>query len=572
MKKMKRLASLLLVTASVFAMSTTAFAEDYTITINKPSSSSITLANHTYEAYQIFSAVLDSAHTDTQEGTLSQIAWGANANGTAIITALTGDDAPDALKTAFASCASLPAAQQAEAVARVLEANPELAPAFADAVAPTLTGTPVQGAKGETSLTVTNGPGYYLIKDVDNTLTAEGSEAYTDFILKVVDNVDVTVKADAPTLTKVIDEGEGVEANTASIGDSVPFKVTSRVPDMQGYTKYFFMVEDTMDEGLTFNDDVTVTIAGNELGAGDFDVEKNGQTFRIILKNFIQYNTPDLQGQPITLTYSATLNEKAKITTEGNENKAQLTYSNDPNKTATPDSDNPDKPGEGAPVGQTPEDNTMTYTTELKLKKIDNSTGAPLKGAKFSITGEQLNAVLINGTIYQKDDAGTFYKLKDGTYTTDGSGDAALYDSTEQKYSLVETVTKNTDKTKINTEAYTGDDGILRFTGLGAGTYEIEEIEPPKGYNKLDPSKITVTIGTDDEVTVSGCTWNVSSNPEGIAQEDGVYTMTFKNSKGIILPGTGGIGTVLFYIIGTAMIAAAIIMVVVKRKKTASGK
>ena len=64
---------------------------------------------------------------------------------------------------------------------------------------------------------------------------------------------------------------------------------------------------------------------------------------------------------------------------------------------------------------------------------------------------------------------------------------------------------------------------------------------------------------------------DVRQQSGSIAEEDGVYTLTFKNSKGIILPGTGGIGTVIFYIIGSAMIAAAIIMVV-RKKKTASNK
>ena len=106
MKAFKRIGAIVLTGAMVFGMSMTAFAEEYTITINKPTSSSITLANHTYEAYQIFSAVLDSAHTDSQEGTLSQIRWGTNANGAAIIDALTGTNAPAELKTAFASCAA----------------------------------------------------------------------------------------------------------------------------------------------------------------------------------------------------------------------------------------------------------------------------------------------------------------------------------------------------------------------------------------------------------------------------------------------------------------------------------
>ena len=77
MNKTNKLLSLLLVLTIVFSLSVTALAADttYTITVN----GSGTVANHTFEAYQIFSGDLYAPETNEGGNTskiLSNIVWG----------------------------------------------------------------------------------------------------------------------------------------------------------------------------------------------------------------------------------------------------------------------------------------------------------------------------------------------------------------------------------------------------------------------------------------------------------------------------------------------------------------
>lgn len=51
----------------------------------------------------------------------------------------------------------------------------------------------------------------------------------------------------------------------AGIGDKINYKLTATVPDMSGYTSYTFKITDTMSKGLTFNNDVAITIGGTAL-------------------------------------------------------------------------------------------------------------------------------------------------------------------------------------------------------------------------------------------------------------------------------------------------------------------
>ena len=94
---------------------------------------------------------------------------------------------------------------------------------------------------------------------------------------------------------------------------------------MKGYTKYFFVMEYTLSKGLTYNEDMVITIGAKTL-VKDTDypltVTKNADgttSLEIVFKNFIQY-----KGQTdaaITLTYSATLNQDAVLDpTTGNPN------------------------------------------------------------------------------------------------------------------------------------------------------------------------------------------------------------------------------------------------------------
>lgn len=270
------------------------------------------------------------------------------------------------------------------------------------------------------------------------------------------------------------------------MGDAVPFKLTSAVPYMDGYEKYFFVMTDTLSDGLTFNDDVVVKLDGTVLTKGtDYTVEQNGQVVTIVFKNFIQYKND--AGKAIEVTYTATLNENAAVGGAGNPNEVYLTYTNNPNVPSTGDSNNPDKPASSDPTGVTPTERTYTHTTGIKLLKVAAGTQNALTGAQFRASGERVESVLVNGTVYRASSSGVWWRLKDGTYTKTAPTQETVnsYEDTSQKYDKVEKVTKQTVTTPVETTGWVDQDGYVNFTGLAAGTYTISELTSPTGYNLL---------------------------------------------------------------------------------------
>ena len=537
MKTVKRALALVLALTLLLAMSATVFAADdttYTITINN------TTTGHTYEAYQIFAG--DLAEKDGKT-ILSNITWG---NG---IT--------EAGKTALGN-----AAEKAETLKTADDAA-----AFAKAVAPYLQ-NPTTSVKGTDKYTISGlKAGYYLVKDTQ----APADDFYSAYIMEVVSNVEAEPKGDKPTVDKNIkDNGETAKVNEASIGDTINYEVTSKVPDMAGYNKYFFVLNDTMSKGLTFNNDVKVKIGEAELKADAYDVTStvNGDgttSIEIIFKNFIQYK--DQTGSAITVTYSATLNQDASLDpVAGNPNKVQLTYSNNPNVAGDGDPQNPDKPGNGAPTGKTPESETKTYVTGIKLTKVDGADHSKtLTGAKFEITGDSVKVVLINKEVYKEASDGTYYMLKNGTYTeTAPIGETASnYDSTTTKYKKVTAVTKDTVNTKVNATGYVDEKGVLTFEGLGEGTYTITEIIAPEGYNLL---KAPITVEIKANATFEKCEWTVTADNEAVTADGTLYAFLIENKSGAELPSTGGIGTTVFYVLGGLLVVCAGVLLITKRR------
>lgn len=568
MNAMKKGFALLMSLVLVLAMAIPALAAENSNTLTITSKTS----GHTYQAYQVFQG-------DYHEGILSNVTWGGNVDGESLLTALKADETVGSF---FTDCTT------AKETADVLgsgsfQNNSELLDAVADVVAEHLTGTPKESsapsgdAQNGYTYTITGlDDGYYFVKDKDDSLT--GDNAYTKFMLQVVGNTTVAAKADTPVIDKVIDGDKDtddsttgdVDANTAAIGDKVPFKVSSKVPNMDGYEKYYFVVKDTLSEGLTFNNDVAVSVGGEALTKGtDYTVETDGQTFTIILKNFIRYKSQT--GAEILITYSATLNEKAVIGTAGNKNSVDLTYSNNPNVSDDGTPGNPDKPGPNSPVGETPDADTYTYATGVKLTKV-NAEGEKLAGAKFQISGEKLNIVQVNKTIFRESENGTYYLLKDGTYTTTAPTEEnkASYDNTTITYEKVTVVDQNTVKEKITTEGYVNADGVLIFEGLGSGSYEITELVAPNGYNLLkDPIKITIGWQAPS-VSGEDCTWTVTGGDATV--NNGMIELTVQNQKGAQLPSTGGIGTTVFYIAGGVLVIGAAVLLVARKRMKAAEK
>ena len=600
MKTFRRILALALVLSLVLCLSMAAFATDpepeepaepapttYTITLTPNPDDNGT---HSYEAYQIFSGDLSEKNG---RPALINIEWGTGVDGDALLAELQNANfgTAEEPRLPFAAC------NDAAQVADVLEGwadSSDDAYAFADIVAKHLASTSGTYANGAISGLE---PGYYFVKDQDGSLNGQEDAAYTRYILYVLEDETVEVKSEVPSIDKKIDEDGGVSANEASIGDSIPFVITSNVPNMEGYNKYFFIINDTMSEGLTFNNDVAITIGDKELVEGeDFYVESSvdvstGETsIKIVLKDFIQY--ADQEGDPIEISYSATLNENADLTSAGNVNTAKLTYSNDPNYEYTgdpgnpenpeeppkpdeptpptpPDPENPEEPGEpGEPVGETPEINTKTFTTGIELIKVDPE-GNTLTGAKFKIEGEKVVVVVINETVFEEDANGTWYLLKDGTYTETAptAETAELYDEEGKTYAKVEHVVEDTHTEPVVAYGYVDANGHLKFDGLGEGTYTITEMVAPDGYNLLT---VPITVVIDAELDQDGktCTWSATVDGADATFSNNRIQVEVENKEGTTLPSTGGVGTTLFYVLGALMVLTAGVVLVVRKRVT----
>lgn len=542
MKATKRIFSVFLTCVlaftMAFAMGLTASAADYTITINKPAGD----IDRTYEAYQIFQGNLDG-------NTLSDIEWGTGIDGAAFLTELKKN-------ASFTSCTD--AKTVAEKLAAFTNDSDE-AVAFAKLAGKFLTTATATSSSGK----ITVPAGYYLLKDV----TTVTDDALSLNILKVVKDVTVNPKADHPTVDKKIgtDISTGVAANEATIGDKVPFVIASKVPQMQGYTKYFFVLKDSMTAGLTYNKDVAIKIGTTTLAADAYDVtyDDTANTMKIVIKDFIQYKSE--AGKDIVVTYSATLNEKADLTQAGNKNTVKLTYSNNPNVDYKGDNE----PDTTDPVGVTPEHVTVTYSTKLQLTKVDGADhNVKLEGVEFQITGTSIKTAVSKGEYFKQDAAGTYYQLKDGTFTeTDPTAETeSKYVSTSVKYAKVTDTTEQTKMQKVTASGTTDANGLITFEGLGAGTYYITELKTLGGYNLLT-APITVTITATPSET--GCGWTVSSNA---TFEDDMVKLTVENNKGSVLPITGGIGTTIFYVIGGLLVCGAAVMAITKKKLSVEDK
>ena len=116
----------------------------------------------------------------------------------------------------------------------------------------------------------------------------------------------------------------------------------------------------------------------------------------------------------------------------------------------------------------------------------------------------------------------------------------------------------NVNGIKLESDLVTDANGTATFAKYEAnGTnydYYLVETRAPSGYNILD-NAVKVNF-TDTEVEATA----------------GVYTVKVPNSSGIKLPITGGTGTVIFTIIGIALMVGAVVLFVVSRKKAKESK
>lgn len=579
MKTAKRLLTAALAIVFTFMCALPAMAVDlvnqetYTLTIDNPE------AGHTYEAYQIFKGTFSTAEGKAAtESYLSDIDWG-----TGVITAGEGYTAMiDALKKATPTLYDngetlVEGVNDATKVAVALHNNNNAATAdiFNEIIGAHLTDQFVTAKDVEGKMVFADlTPGYYLVKDKDNSLAGKDNQSYTKYLVKLVDSTDISVKGQTMDLEKVILEGDKVvKANNAAMGETVSYKLTSKTSTMDGYEDYTYIIHDELDGGLTFNglDHMTVTVGDEDYKANcevtystDGTNYNENNTAEPGKKLYIQIKLKDLvkngkTGQDVVVTYTATVNAKAVIGSAPNTNTAYLEYSNNPNQSQNGHSS----------TAKTPEKHVYTYVAGFEISKVSPADKL-LPGAQFMIEGEDVNIAKLNviGYSFEEDDEGKYYHV-DNSYTTAAQTDytGAMYDA---KYGTIEKdgpqvvgMTSDKDETV----------GTLRFNGLKEGTYTITEVLAPTGYKKLG-KPITVKIEWTAPNLENGkteCEWKYT-----VSSEENVVTSTetdnshykIVNQHGLTLPFTGGEGANLLAGLGLALMAAAVAAILyIKRRQ-----
>ena len=524
---------------------------------------------HAYEAYQIFSG--------TQTGTeanLGKIAWGSGVDGAALLADL------NANTTSFATAAS------AEKVAEILAdpATPiDAIRQFAQLAYNhrSSTSTPIPAGATEVTLAA----GYYLIVDVT---TPPDGDAKNPALLQVTNAgpIHIQKKYDVPESDKFViadDTGDHAGhsgAEDSPIGKQVSFHLKAQTPlNMEGYEKYKMVFHDDLSDGLTFDKDSVEVFVGNDVTpiantlytlthpVDDCSKDGAGYTcdFHVTIENVM--TVPGYApGCDVIVKYKATLNENALID-EANPNDFRLEYSNNPNW----DPDDPTSPPE--PTGVTPWKRVKVYSTQVEIRKVDGTTDLPLQGATFTLEGASQQKVKITKNEFVEFDPAAeptetkYWKLLDGTYTTMDPAtpeiDQSLYASTTTVYKVSGTTVtwEETTLSDVKVEATVGPDGTVKFGGLGEGVYTITETKTPDGYNGLkEPMTLTIVFHEAEERFEYSWTGGALGSGASI---------TVDNMKGSVLPETGGIGTTLFYAIGGLMVAAAVVLLVTKKRMTA---
>ena len=581
MKTAKRLLTAALAVVFTFMCALPAMADDatYTLTITNPE------AGHTYEAYQIFKGTFSTAEgKGATESYLSDIDWG-----TGVITA--GDEYTkmiDALKKATPTLYDngetlLAGVNDATKVAVALHNNNNAATAdiFNEIIGAHLTDQFVTAtADGEKMVFANLTPGYYLVKDKDNSLAGEDNQSYTKYLVKLVDSTDISVKGQTMDLEKVILEGDKVvKANNAAMGETVSYKLTSKTSTMDGYEDYTYIIHDELDGGLTFNglDHMTVTVGGEDYKANcAVTYSTNGtnynesNTAKPGEKLYIQIKLNDLvkngkTDKDVVVTYTATVNAKAVIGSAPNTNTAYLEYSNNPNQSQNGHSS----------TAKTPEKHVYTYVAGFEISKVSPADKL-LPGAQFMIEGTDgttITKLNVIGYSFEEADKGKYYHV-DNSYTTAAQTNytGAMYDA---KYGTIEKDGRQVVGMTSDKDEESGDKtvGTLRFNGLKEGTYTITEVLAPTGYKKLD-KPITVKIKWTAPKLENGeteCEWTYTASSE---ENDAVLATSANdhykivNQHGLKLPFTGGEGANLLAGLGLALMAAAVAAILyIKRRQ-----
>lgn len=344
MKHARKLASLLLALVMVFALATTAFAQDVTVT---GGTGSITISNaakgETYTIYKLFDATV-------------------NADGSSI--AYTGE-IPESLNTYFTAddngyISATPAAKNGENMSEGLKTALK---AWTETAIAASTAKSDGSALNFKELAY----GYYVVT------TTQGNQLIS------VDSTTPNAAIVDKNSSTPKDLSKTASSKDVSIGDTVTYTVSFKTSNYYGAGTeakeiVSYTIEDTLPEFLS-NVTVTSIIVDND-GNNATTTDQDNVTVqfddnkKIVIawydeaKSQFKYNN----GATVTITYTAVVTDKAAIDGNGNTNKVTVTWT-------TKGSDEPD-PNNKIDTKET------IFTYAIALKKVNNK-GVALPGAVF---------------------------------------------------------------------------------------------------------------------------------------------------------------------------------------------
>lgn len=351
---------------------------------------------------------------------------------------------------------------------------------------------------GKASIAMMNGTG------INGMTTLKGKDGKTYKLGEVEYKV-----SDAPVpVKKIVEDGQSKDTSETAIGKTVNYKVTAKVPNWTGYDHYYLALNDTMSQGLTFNNDVKATVAGKTV-----TVKTVGDNGRIrILFAPTSDNSSDIVADKanypvdadIVVTYSATVNRNAVIGGNGNPNGIELEYSHNPNTVTDHET--------------TPGNTVKTYVGAFAIVKQD-SKGASLEGAEFNVyeAGKTTPVKFVK--------TGSTYRVADKTETT----------------GTTTTVTA----------------GNATITGVD-GAYDVVETKSPFGNAIKARFTTTVTVNQKTGEYKAALT---KADANHLVASDNKFTLTVTNCRNIgDMPKTGATWLAIYTTAGLLLVAAGAAM------------
>lgn len=435
-------------------------------------------------------------------------------------------------------------------------------------------------SEGEYRFIETSAPGTDYILDgtktytfnvaADGVVTVEGKKTATVSVINFKPEVEKKVLIKNGNRNN---ESDWKKAADYSVGDRVPFKVSSTVPENINDLKHYVLT-DTMSAGLTMDSTDQASFAVSYY-VGTSKITDTKITAKPVYNAAKNQWVLDLSGDveklynkgisSVEVTFTATLNKDCITAGNGNPNTVGLEYTNKIYPKPGDDDKNPNTPEDNSkPYEETKTitDKVVVYTFGLELVKTFHGA-APSDSIKASFdlyrplaSGETKDVTLkVNGNSVDV--------KKVGTYTTDANGKINI----------------NTTQSGDNDKAFSNETYYFVETSTAAGYNLLKEPVAAKIQYYYDQTFKTTTtetkydkdgnvIGTP-KVTESGTDKTTYYTNSGKTAETTATTTSVSvvNKKGFVLPTTGGAGTLAFTLAGIVLMAAAAVVFFGSRKR-----